>query len=186
MGALREHLKRSLPDYMVPGPLYPNDKVDRKALPAPVAGDAAPVPGSVAPRTPTEETVMGVFRDVLKRADFGVFDNFFDLGGHSLTAVRLMSRLRAVSGLNLTASQSLRVPDGCRAGRDRRWAVVVGEVTGASPRSRQSRGDRGVRVKDDTFEVVTASRKRGVPRSRRVRRAAGINRKKDSNKVQTR
>jgi hypothetical protein len=45
--------------------------------------------------------VLGVFRAVLDRADFGVLDNFFDLGGHSLMAARLMSRLRAASGVDL-------------------------------------------------------------------------------------
>ena len=44
---------------------------------------------------------MGVFRDVLERDSFGVFDNFFDLGGHSLMAARLMSRLQAASGFSL-------------------------------------------------------------------------------------
>jgi acyl carrier protein len=56
---------------------------------------------AVAPRTPTEEMVMDVFREVLGRADFGVFDNFFDLGGHSLMAARIMLRLRAASGREL-------------------------------------------------------------------------------------
>jgi hypothetical protein len=45
--------------------------------------------------------VLGVLRDVLGRADFGVLDNFFDLGGHSLMAARLMFQLRAVSGRDL-------------------------------------------------------------------------------------
>jgi len=44
---------------------------------------------------------MGVFRHVLERADFGVGDSFFDLGGHSLMAARLMSQLRAASGVDL-------------------------------------------------------------------------------------
>ena len=44
---------------------------------------------------------MGVFRAVLDRADFGVFDNFFDLGGHSLMAARIMSKLRSASGRDL-------------------------------------------------------------------------------------
>src|SRR5207248_9933341 len=54
-----------------------------------------------APRSPTEDLVMGVFRHVLERADFGVGDSFFDLGGHSLMAARLMSQLRAASGVDL-------------------------------------------------------------------------------------
>jgi acyl carrier protein len=49
----------------------------------------------------TEEMVMEVFRGVLERADFGVLDSFFDLGGHSLIAARLMARLRTASGINV-------------------------------------------------------------------------------------
>ena len=62
---------------------------------------AAPRGDAVAPRTPTEQLVMSVFRGVLGRADFGVGDSFFDLGGHSLTAARLMAQLRAACGVDL-------------------------------------------------------------------------------------
>ncbi len=106
---LRALVCATSPEYMVPGyfvilealPLTPNGKLDRKALPTPSADALAPREGSVASRTPTEEIVMGVFRKVLGRADFGVFDNFFDLGGHSLMAARLVSQLRGASGLDL-------------------------------------------------------------------------------------
>jgi acyl-CoA synthetase (AMP-forming)/AMP-acid ligase II len=106
---LRALLRAALPEYMVPAqfvmlkalPRTHNGKLDRKALPAPGAGDVAPRGVAVAPRTATEEMVLGVFRGVLDRADFGVLDNFFDLGGHSLMAARLMSRLRAASGVDL-------------------------------------------------------------------------------------
>jgi acyl-coenzyme A synthetase/AMP-(fatty) acid ligase len=104
---LRAHLRAKLPEYMVPSalmvldamPLTPNGKIDRKALPAPQR--AGLQEAYVAPRTATEETVMVVFREVLGRNDFGITDNFFDLGGHSLMAARLMHRLRAVSGILL-------------------------------------------------------------------------------------
>ena len=94
---LRALVRAASPEYMVPArfvtlealPRTPNGKLDRKALPA------------VAPRTPSEEMVLGMFRDVLDRSDFGVFDNFFDLGGHSLMAARLMAKLRTASGLDL-------------------------------------------------------------------------------------
>jgi amino acid adenylation domain-containing protein len=106
---LRSHLRASLPEHMVPAhfvtlealPLTLSGKVDREALPAPGVGDGASHTGAVAPRTATEEMVMGVFRGVLERADFGVLDSFFDLGGHSLMAARLMARLRTASGIDL-------------------------------------------------------------------------------------
>ncbi len=106
---LRALLRAAMPEYMVPAhfvmlealPRTPNGKLDRKALPAPAHDNGSPGAVAIAPRNPIEEMVMGVLRDVLGRADFGVLDNFFDLGGHSLMAARLMFKLRAASGLDL-------------------------------------------------------------------------------------
>ena len=104
---LRALVRATMPEYMVPTcfviveslPRSHNGKLDRKALPAP--GREAPRGVAVSPRTPTEEMVLSVFRSVLDRADFGVFDSFFDLGGHSLKAARLILQLRAASGRDL-------------------------------------------------------------------------------------
>jgi acyl carrier protein len=102
-------LREKLPEYMIPScfveleafPLTPNGKINRKALPALSVEAGAPDRVAIAPKTPTEEMVLGIFRSVLHRADCGVSDNFFDLGGHSLMAARLMSRLRTESGVDL-------------------------------------------------------------------------------------
>nr|VFJ72082.1 MAG: amino acid adenylation domain-containing protein [Candidatus Kentron sp. FW] len=99
---LRDFLKEKLPDYMVPSlfvpveflPLTPSGKIDRRALPAPDALDSSGTE-YVAPISPTEELLAGLWAGVLKREAIGRFDNFFDLGGHSLLAVRLISRVRA-------------------------------------------------------------------------------------------
>ncbi|HEX8338672.1 MAG TPA: amino acid adenylation domain-containing protein, partial [Pyrinomonadaceae bacterium] len=98
---LREQLRAQLPDYMVPStfvlldafPLTPNGKVDRRALPAP---DSAGEEGAdyVAPRTPTEEVLAGIWCEVLGRERVGVGENFFEAGGHSLLATRVASRVR--------------------------------------------------------------------------------------------
>jgi amino acid adenylation domain-containing protein len=105
---LRAHLAGRLPVYMVPGafvvleslPLTPSGKLDRRALPAPEQGPAEDQ--YVAPRTPIEETLAGIWREVLGLERVGVRDRFFELGGHSLLATRVVSRIRGAFGVELT------------------------------------------------------------------------------------
>ena len=105
---LRAHLQQSLPEYMVPSafvlldalPLTPNGKIDRHALPAP-GGDAVVRGEYVAPRTPAEEVLAGIWAQVLKLDRVGVHDNFFELGGHSLLAMRVMARARDAFAVDL-------------------------------------------------------------------------------------
>jgi hypothetical protein len=106
---LRAFLHERLPDYMIPSafvlldalPLLPNGKVNRRALPAPprlrLEFDAT----FVAPRTPLEEVLAGIWADVLGLDDVGVHDDFFALGGQSLLAARVMARVREASRLEL-------------------------------------------------------------------------------------
>ncbi|MEO8428364.1 MAG: AMP-binding protein, partial [Verrucomicrobiota bacterium] len=100
---LRGYLTEQLPDYMVPSvfiklekmPLTPNGKMDRRALPNP---DEAIVPKEkpfVAPRNSAEETLAGIWAEVLKADRVGIHDNFFELGGHSLLATQVIARIRA-------------------------------------------------------------------------------------------
>ncbi|MBL8520445.1 MAG: amino acid adenylation domain-containing protein [Betaproteobacteria bacterium] len=97
--ALTAHLKKTLPDYMVPQhyvrlesiPLLPNGKVDRKSLPPPVL--AAPRLTHVAPRTEAEVTIARAFEKFLALPDIGLHDHFFQLGGHSLLASQLAAYL---------------------------------------------------------------------------------------------
>ncbi|HYO54384.1 amino acid adenylation domain-containing protein, partial [Archangium sp.] len=96
---LRAFLSGKLPEYMVPTalvaleklPLTPNGKVDRRALPAPAPRDAE---SFVAPRTPGEELVAGIWAQLLGVPKVGRHDNFFALGGNSLRATQAASRLR--------------------------------------------------------------------------------------------
>jgi FkbM family methyltransferase len=116
VGEVRALLREKLPDYMIPAaftvldalPLTPNGKVDRKRLSAldtqgPEAGD-----DFVAPRTPTEEALAEVWSELLGVARPGVHDNFFDAGGHSLQATRLVAQVRTVFGVELTLRDFLR------------------------------------------------------------------------------
>src|SRR5271165_6058488 len=144
---LRRHVGKQLPDYMTPAafvqmtklPLTPNGKVDRKALPPPdQSRDAGAV--YVAPRTPLEEILAQIWKEVLHVDRVGVHDNFFSLGGHSLLATQVISRIRHAAGVELPlrhmfewptiaelvlkieeikASESLVLPPINRASRDR-------------------------------------------------------------------
>ncbi|GAB2724278.1 amino acid adenylation domain-containing protein [Streptomyces bullii] len=104
---LRARVARALPQYMVPAQvmvvdafaLTPNGKVDRKALPAPVFGGTQ---AYRAPGSPRERLLHEVFAEVLGREEIGVDDSFFDLGGDSITSMRLAARAHR-AGLLLTA-----------------------------------------------------------------------------------
>jgi amino acid adenylation domain-containing protein len=106
---LKGYLKQRLPEYMVPEaimvlkefPLTTNGKIDRKRLPSvkEAAGELAQA--YVAPRTPVEEILAGIFEDVLQLNRVGRGDNFFELGGHSLLATQVVSRVRNAFGAEI-------------------------------------------------------------------------------------
>jgi amino acid adenylation domain-containing protein/non-ribosomal peptide synthase protein (TIGR01720 family) len=103
---LRAHVAERLPDFMVPSavvilnelPLTPSGKVDQAALPAPVAEAA----GGRGPRTSVEETLCRLYAEVLVIPEAGPEDSFFDLGGDSISSLRLVASARA-AGLKITA-----------------------------------------------------------------------------------
>ncbi len=113
---VRERLGERLPDYMIPAlyvglpelPRTPNGKVDRKALPDPEpAGGIMP---ALAPRTPMEELIAGIWCEVLHLDRVGPLDDFFALGGHSLLATQVVSRLRDVCGVELPLRSLFEAP----------------------------------------------------------------------------
>ncbi|WP_269633964.1 amino acid adenylation domain-containing protein, partial [Pelomonas sp. BJYL3] len=116
VAALREALRRRLPEYMVPAlfvtleslPLTPNGKLDRKALPEPELG--ADAQAYVAPRNEVEAQLCEIWQDVLGVARVGVTDNFFALGGSSLDATRITARVRQRWGLAPTVQKLFAQP----------------------------------------------------------------------------
>ncbi len=115
--ALREALARELPPIMVPAtvqvlqalPMTPNGKIDRAALPQPGAEPQLAAETAAAPQTQIERIVREIWQDVLGRADVGLADNFFDLGGHSLLVVQVQRRLRD-TGYELSITDMFRLP----------------------------------------------------------------------------
>jgi acyl carrier protein len=106
---LRRFLLTKLPEHMVPVafvtmdslPLTANGKLDRLALPAPDTSRPTIRTAYAIPRTPIEETLAGVWAQILGIERIGVRDNFFEIGGHSLLATRVMSRVRDAFNVDL-------------------------------------------------------------------------------------
>ncbi|MET0621448.1 MAG: amino acid adenylation domain-containing protein [Pyrinomonadaceae bacterium] len=115
---LQRLIKEHLPSYMVPAafvmleafPLSANGKVDRKALPAPDPEVVAANDSYVAPGTPLEEMLVGIWEEVLGRQKVGVFDNFFEVGGHSLLATRVVARVNNRLGIELPVRSIFETP----------------------------------------------------------------------------
>jgi len=135
--ALREHLRRTLPEYMVPQafvdvaafPQTPNGKVDRKALPPPPSVTPADSP-RILPRTPTETAVVHAFQEALGRPHVEPDQDFFALGGHSLLAAQVAARL----GRELSRLVPLRVVfERPTAARLAAWIDEQGSGDGAAP-----------------------------------------------------
>jgi amino acid adenylation domain-containing protein len=106
---MKRFLARRLPDYMIPSafvtldtlPTTASGKVDRKALPAPDWSSALAQGEFVAPRTAVEQQLAAIWSEVLGLDRVGAHNNFFDLGGNSLLALRLVSRVRAAFSVDL-------------------------------------------------------------------------------------
>jgi amino acid adenylation domain-containing protein len=115
---LRQYLRGKLPEYMVPSqfvfldsmPLTVNGKIDRKALPAPSQESASNVRKFAAPATDTEKALAAIYAELLKVDRIGIHDDFFDLGGHSLMAIKAVSKISDVFGIDLPLATLLEAP----------------------------------------------------------------------------
>ncbi len=171
--ALRAHLAAQLPDYMVPAvfttlpelPQTPNGKVDRKLLPAPADGAAATDAGRP-PATPVEAALCQVFAEVLGAGSIGVDDSFFDRGGDSIRAIRLVQHARAagydftpadvfvhrtVAGLSAVA----KVPGGAGAGVPAPRASGGTPAAGAVPAVRTISAPVAAKAQEDDSAFAT-------------------------------
>jgi amino acid adenylation domain-containing protein len=151
---LRDHLRQRLPEYCIPSavivldelPLTSNGKVNRHALPAPNDVRDESWSDYVAPRTPAEEMLAGIWAEVLRVERVGVSDNFFDLGGHSLLATQLISRVREAFRIEIPLRQLFDAP-------------ALGDFAGAVE---EMRGDGGSRAAPP---LVRVSREQSLPLS---------------------
>jgi natural product biosynthesis luciferase-like monooxygenase protein len=115
---LRDFLKRQLPEYMIPTlfveleamPLTPNGKIYRRGLPPPAAGLLTGESALVPPRTALEHVLVSLWADMLGVDEVGIHDDFFKIGGHSLLAAQLLSRLRETFEIDLPLRSLLQAP----------------------------------------------------------------------------
>ncbi|SFB47227.1 non-ribosomal peptide synthetase, partial [Clostridium frigidicarnis] len=113
---LRDYLKESLPEYMIPAyfvklermPITPNGKLDRRALPKPNLDER--LTSYEAPRNALEETLVRVWSEILGIQKIGINDNFFELGGHSLKAMTLISKIHKETNKEVPLKELFKSP----------------------------------------------------------------------------
>jgi len=142
--ALRATLREKLPEYMIPAryieleafPFTPNNKIDRNALPALDETTSSDHRRSVTPPTnDIEQTIVGIWKEVLGISSAGIENNFFDLGGHSLLALKVHRRLTETFGNKITIVDLFRYPT------VKTLAAFLGEKDGGESLSKSE--DRG-------------------------------------------
>jgi len=124
MSELREHLLGKLPEYMLPTayvqlkriPLTPNGKIDRKSLPEPDKDIREQE--YVGPQDATQETLCRLWQEVLRRERVGIHDNFFMIGGHSLLAVQIISRIKSAFAIEMPLSVIFVAPTVARMAKE--------------------------------------------------------------------
>lgn len=115
---IREHLRKDLPEYMVPNdvvvldamPLTPNGKLDRKQLPLPQDAGQSSAAVYEAPKDELQQVIVNIWQETLNLDKVGVKDNFFDLGGHSLLIIRVHQQLKAQLDKPISLTDLYRFP----------------------------------------------------------------------------
>jgi len=149
--AVRAYLSAMLPDYMIPTivvalpalPRTSSGKIDRRALPEP---DPVVRPAAiVAPRNATEEAIAAIWCEVLEMAVVGIHDDFLALGGHSLKATRVASRMARDLGLHVSLTDVFRHP------------TIAELAAAAHQRGRQAPAGIGAATETDAIAPLTAA-----------------------------
>lgn len=115
---LRNFLKQQLPEYMIPSnflqmkalPLNSNGKIDRKVLPAPDKIRPELEVVYTSPQNEVERIIVQIWQEILQVDKVGIYDNFFDLGGHSLLIIQLNSKLKSVFNRNIAVTDIFKNP----------------------------------------------------------------------------
>ena len=149
--ALIKSLKTTLPDYMVPSafvrlesfPLTPNSKIDRKALPLPSKTRPLLAQEFIAPQTTEEKQLAALWRELLQIDEIGIDDSFFDLGGNSLAAVRMVRQYHTRFGREIPAVKIFQHPTIAKIaelleGHDSNISSPRGVEAGQNPNSQRS------------------------------------------------
>lgn len=139
---IRSELRARLPEFLVPGkilridrvPRTLNGKVDRSALPSSGSEEPEDAAVPVPPRNETERVILEILQDLLQSRELGVFDNFFQAGGHSLLAIRYAIRLKARFGVELSLLDVVECPT---------VAALAGRIASAQARD-TSRHDQAI------------------------------------------
>jgi acyl carrier protein len=164
---LRRYLKTRLPEYMIPAtishidrlPMSSNGKVDRQSLAGLETGEAMLDEEFVAPHTPLQEVMAGIWAEVLNLSRVGIDDNFFELGGHSLLATQVMSRIRGSFRLELPVRSIFEAPT----------VAELAEVILRDPDSREAIEKRAavllrvVKLSDTEVDVLLSERSEASP-----------------------
>jgi amino acid adenylation domain-containing protein len=160
---LRAALGQRLPAYMLPSafllmqemPLLPNGKIDRRALPVPTPTTPEQAGDYVAPRTPTEEMLAAIWAEVLGQEHVGRHDNFFALGGHSLHAMQLVSKVAAATQRKLPIKTLFENPDIARFAAALEASAPAALPTPAAPAAPQQ--SAGMQLESRSLLALVAS-----------------------------
>jgi acyl carrier protein len=151
---IRVHLQQLLPEFMIPSqfvwltefPLTPNCKIDRKSLPSPNPSNTLRSVPFVEARSATEASIARIWHEVLNTSPIGIHDDFFALGGHSLSAMQLIAELRSALHVDLSPRVFFAAPTVSALAREVDALHASGTTAITNGISRASRLSYGVSV----------------------------------------